>query len=100
MIHELFTYEDDDRIVLERNVITDDETRYLAVTGCLTLGGKIWYRRKRFDSRLQAEPNLQPGEIIVESRLAVFILTPDQKVVQPVCQALVTPGPVLRKSAP
>lgn len=88
MIQETFTYEDEN-IVLERNIITDDQTIQLAAMGCLSIGNKTWFRKKRYDSRIDAEKYLQKDEIIAESRTAVFILTPDQKkgeTIQPALQ--------------
>jgi len=88
MIKEMFTYEADDRVVLERNTITDQEAMQLACVGYLTINGHTWFRKCRYDNRLQADNGKQPGDLLVEHRTAVFLLTQDQSQAQPCTRSL------------
>lgn len=88
MYTETFTYEEDN-IVLERNHITDQEAMQLAALGFIHKAGQTWYRRCRYDSVISAQNSLKPGEIIVEHRTAVFILTTNQNEAKSIHPALV-----------
>lgn len=48
----------------------------LGMLGYTTIKGRILYRRSRHDNIIQAERNMQQGDIIAENSTSVFILKP------------------------
>ena len=97
MTHETFTY-DEHNIVLDRYRLSDEEAIKLSVERCICIEGQTWFRKKRYDSRLQAEPNLRSGEIIAEARTAVFILTRNQNECERAPQAHMGIKPITEKA--
>jgi len=75
---DLTIEEDDIQLVTNKVKLTNDQAIELATQGFTLIDNRTWYRRKRFDSILQAENYLQANEIIAETRTAVFILTRQQ----------------------
>ena len=88
MIKEMFIYETDDRVVLERNTISDQEAMQLACVGTITMGGTRYYKKCRYDTILAAQNGKQPDDLIVEHRTAVFLLTTHQSHAEPCTRAL------------
>ena len=60
---------------IKRNILSDEESYFLSSCKFLNISGRKYYRRQRYNTRLDAEKNLQKGEIIVETRIAAFILS-------------------------
>lgn len=58
--------------------LTSEEAIDMAVSGTLRVKGKTYFRKKRFDDILHVNQNINPGEIMTETRTAVFVLSPNQ----------------------
>lgn len=99
MTHEIFKYEDDDRIIIERLRLSDEEAIKLSIERCVSFGGHTWFRKDRCDNILIAQQRLQPGEIIAEARTAVFILTLNQDECQRAPQAHMGIKPFVHKKS-
>ena len=91
MLQEIFNYEEEN-IILERNRINDEQALQLAALGFINIGNQRWFRKCRYDSVLAAENGKQPGDIIVEHRTAVFVLTRDHSKASASPRALVYAG--------
>lgn len=78
MINELLCYEEEAQI-LEKLILDNDQAIELAVCGCIFINRQTWFKKKRYDNRLQAEAELQDKEVIAETNTAVFILSLNQK---------------------
>lgn len=77
---------------LEKIILDNSQAIDLTVCGCLPLLGHTYFKRKRFDTRLQAENELLPGEIIAETQTAAFVLTPNHRHSVQTNPALVIPS--------
>lgn len=51
----------------------------LAVLGFINIHGQVLFKKRRYNTVLQAEEFKKPGDVVAESRTAVFILNPDQR---------------------
>lgn len=76
-LSDLIEYEEEP-LVTEKLVFNNQQAMWLALNNCIEIEGKTWYKKSRHDFWFQAEQLLQPGEIIADSRTAVFILSPFQ----------------------
>jgi len=76
---DLFVQDEDIQIVTDKIILTNDQAIQLAIQSFTQIDGRNWYKRKRCDSRLDAEKLMKPGEIIAESNNAVFILSKNQR---------------------
>lgn len=65
-------------VPMKRNILSDHEACLFACTGFFDLKGQRYFKKKRFNTRLVAEKELQPGEVIIETRIAAFIMTQEQ----------------------
>ena len=81
-------YAEDEIRTTDRLILDNSQAIDLAVFGYIHHNGRTLYRRKRFDSRLQADRELQTGEVIAETRTAAFILTPLHRKCIPSTQSL------------
>jgi hypothetical protein len=69
---------DEDPTIPERNILSEADSYFLASCGFLEMNGHRYFKKKRYNTRLEAEKSLDKkdtSEIIVETRIAAFILT-------------------------
>jgi len=66
---------EEDPTIPERNILSDQDANFLSLCRYLVIKGRKYYKKKLYNTRLDAEKNLERGEIIVESRIAAFTMT-------------------------
>ena len=69
---------EEDPTIPERNILSEADSYFLAACGFLEIHSKNYFKKRRCDTRLDAEKCLDKkdkSEIIVETRIAAFILT-------------------------
>ena len=75
----LLQYDDaNDYQPLQKLNLSNDQAIQRATQGFTQINNQNWFRRKRYDTRLQAQHFIRKGEIIAETRTAVFILSRQQ----------------------
>jgi len=77
-------------------ILTNQEAIELVIHGFITIDGTCWYRRKGLKTRDECKEAMKKGEMIAETKTAVFLLTESQADAEPVKPALV----LLSTSAP
>jgi hypothetical protein len=65
----------EDDPIIKKNILSDQDSYLLSTCGYLNLNGRRYYKKKRYNTRLDAEKNLEKGEVIVETRIAAFTMT-------------------------
>lgn len=62
----------------EKIFLDNSQCTELAVLGFVNINGQILFKKRRYNTVLQAEEFEKPGDVIAQSKYAVFILNPNQ----------------------
>lgn len=66
----------------------------LAALGFVNIHGQILFKKKRYNTVLEAKEFKEPGDVIAQSKNAVFILNPDQRKATAADPSLMIPSKV------
>lgn len=62
----------------ENTWLDNSQCTDLAVLGFVDLHGQILFKKRRYNTVLEAEEDKGPGDVIAQSKHVVFILNPNQ----------------------